>query len=609
MMNDRDYPNNNESDGYKYGYSVDDYDQSSSNGADETDEEWFDESQNQGFGDNDDERNVARVSEDIERGHYDGKIEDIDGYSDTDRDSEEEYDEESEYDEYQRGSKSSFKQSQNDVYYHDEREGGSQEDCNFQIVPYDENRDAYEEESQLAICVKKLTAAVLVLSCLSICLIIGMVILFIMAVNGDDSSGNARSSFAAAPTPGEVSATPTPATTTSYYPAVSDTYIRNGTYADEYFGDENNLEVRNGFGDDNKAYALFEFDLSDVSSEVVVLDSSRFSLRLTHSESYSSLPSISYSLAKLPYDSTLEIEDMTWSRFPYKEDAISSTFFAIQDSDVEYIDVDITPLIVSSTSSRDRRGLALHHDSNIFLQLELSSFLSSGVLFRSREYSNGEAAPVIIHSFFSDNSGVPNPTSSPSGFTPSSGTGSEGDTSTPPTTSPESTSGQIPTMQPTTSTPPSPTSSPTGNGFRTIQPTFLQSSEVTLNATDYPTSSPSPTSTMQPSNTAAPSDAPTVLITCNDDPCGQRAFCAWRSGTQQVTCQCIDYTEVGFYEDCPEEVDGYTLCFEMSCSGEGAFCVEEFDHLNNPTNSYCGCRDGSVVADTEDCPPEDDVVV
>lgn len=469
--------------------------------------------------------------------------------------------------------------------------------------------DDREEEDKAA----RRRTLMFIACCCCCLLIIAIVLLILFLTGGDDDKSTSSTAPSMAPSVNDTmvpSAAPSVFEEEIVFPAVSDTYIQGGALADQQFGTAETFEVVDGEGDDNKAIALLLFNMSNITSDSAFEDS-QILLRLMHVESVNSETS-AISVSKLPFDSTVDVEGLTWNDFSNTEGEAGPEFTVVEDS--EEIDVDVTSLV--RPARKLRQGRRLQSDGMLFLKLEATNNTDHfGEVFRSREFNDGEFAPkLILHRDRATPSNSSPPPTSPPTVAPV----------TPPTFSPAPSASPSLSAGPTLSMAPSLSAAPSGAPSSSAPPsiTASESPSQSFSPTAMPTSSPAPTRTFtpssmpsvsntptttyspsqSPSSSSFPSTQPTDLITCGDAPCGLRAYCVEAEGTKQVSCECFDFTPVDFGIACPEGMGGESLCDDVQCTGIDAVCLEEFDLNRNPVRAYCICPDDTPVDEDEDCP-------
>lgn len=322
---------------------------------------------------------------------------------------------------------------------------------------------------------------VLALICCCCCIIILVVVLVVVLGGKDDKDDSPIPSVTSAPVSSPPTISPSPTSSPTLYPQqiflpiVADTYLKSGAFGDQSFGTEDRFEVLND-QPDTDAYALLQFDLSELPPQGDLRDS-EIILRLNHIETILAGTTSEILVSKIPYDSSLDVESLTYNSYTPFDSTRGPTFTVSPDT--TSIDIDITDMIrfrrpglVRGRRNTQERGLLLQLRSN-------GEDNRLGQLFRTRE-AGEDFAPLLIHNFNTDS-----PTQSPSG-------------SIAPSASP--TGGPTVTARPTVS------SMPSNNPTTTVQP----SSAPTITAQPSSSSMPSntPSISPQPSVSAEPSVSP-----------------------------------------------------------------------------------------------------
>lgn len=464
-----------------------------------------------------------------------GEDEDEDGEETGDEDGEETGDEDDEEtgddDDEEEESDEEEDEAHNEEDEFADEPGGAAEPSNIEAdetddVPTDEpegqdSSKSTEEED-------KRKKVLLFLACICCCLVVIIAVVLGVVLGGKDDDDESKGVAPINPIP---STSPAPSFVPTlhpdqiFFPVVADTYLRSGAFADQSFGTSEDLEVRNGSGDSNVAYMLLQFDLSGLppGDSGNIFRPREVILRLSHVESVAT-GSANITVVKLPSDSNLDIESLTYQDFTPSDGEDGPTFVVAPD-DVE-VEVDITTMIEASNSQlRGRRHL--QQDKIIFmLESRDSNINLSGEFFRSREYQNGDFKPMIIHNFVTTPPTIA-PTVSPAPTLSSKPSMSPTISSAPTTSTAPSTGGSLPptgaSAKPSSSSKPSVSVSPSLQPSTSSQPSL--SSKPSVNPTDSakpsngassftPTSTPSvsskPSVSRQPSSNPTLSNAPSI---------------------------------------------------------------------------------------------------
>jgi hypothetical protein len=484
----------------------------------ESEDDNSDEGEDEEEGDEEEESGEDEDEDGEETGDEDDEEtgDDEDEEEESDEDEDEAHDEEDEFaDEPGAAEPSNIEGDETDDVPTDEPEG------------QDSSKSTEEED--------KRKTFLMFLACICCCLVIIIAVVLGVVLGGKDNDDESKEILT---TPVPVTSIPSTSPAPSFvptlhpvqifFPVVADTYLRSGEFADRSFGTSEDLEVRNGLGDSNVAYMLLQFDLSGLPSgdSDNIFRPREVILRLSHVESVAT-GSANITVVKLPSDSNLDIESLTYQDFTPSGGEDGPTFVvAPDDTDVE---VDITAMIeASNTQLRGRRHL---QREKIIIMLESRDSNNNllAQLFRSREYQNGDFEPMIVHNFV-----TPSPTASPTvssapttsskptmlptisaapttstepSYTPTSGSLPPPKASGEPSSSSKPSVSVSPSLQPSTSAQPSLSLKPTVNPTDSAKPSNGATSEPPTNS---PSVSSKPSVSRQPTSAPTVSDAPSI---------------------------------------------------------------------------------------------------
>ena len=159
--------------------------------------------------------------------------------------------------------------------------------------------------------------------------------------------------------------------------AVSDAYIRAGSFASTNFGTASTLLAKKGVSDDNTSRSYLRFDIGSIAS------SSRVRLRLRGRLESAVTPSVTTTVYAVN-DTAWGERTVTWNTRPDLDIVLGT--FAVVGTTARAIEIDITPFV--------RARQAAGADA-ITIALRSLVHTSSAAIFNAREAVSGQPQLVI----------------------------------------------------------------------------------------------------------------------------------------------------------------------------------------------------------------------